>query len=54
MTKSAKTSSRHDNQDCDRRPSLDDPFFNQRGALALDRDRAGHRRFALFYEDMLS
>lgn len=31
-----------------------DRFFNARGALALSRDRSGHRRFAALYDDLLS
>ncbi|MFP4519681.1 MAG: hypothetical protein ACLFQ5_09505 [Oceanicaulis sp.] len=31
-----------------------DRFFNARGALALDRDRSGHRRYAALYDDLLS
>lgn len=29
-------------------------FFKQRGQLGLDRDRSGHRRYAVLYEDLLA
>lgn len=36
------------------RRSRRDRFFTLRGALELDRDRSGHRRFAALYDDLLS
>ncbi len=58
MSSTTNTSRTKDHSSAARRTckgqSRRDRFFNARGALALGRDRSGHRRFAALYDDLLS